>query len=949
MMAVTLLIVSLILSVKYEQIRAQTEYIPYEIPASCNTTQFFDKLDLKCKLCPQNTTVSSDQLNCECKDGYKYITNFGGENVQCEKCPPNQARSQDGWRCVSCPTDAVFDSSTSRCNACPDLPVEREINGAIVAAGHVCRTCTDLTFRVGNRCERCTAYLSLDSTLTDCQCPIANQKGGLCFASTATPDFNVPLSSGDVASMYLTDNLEAAYTMCRIRQNSTACIILSNLCVLTWYEFDGTNANRACNMYKEIEAATPESLPMLYYEEGNGDRILEDTSQTTVYTFNPVSYLNFQVARYSIDGKFLGISPVTNGLLQLCTDTTKKLDAAYTFGTYYSQSCSIPAIDLWDQTKYPMEFYDMYLKFTKTGAEQMYKTPLRILNYVSSGSTVNTGSDAQDWQLVRRFFMVDNVASGPVSPPEYVRYVKSIEIIVRLTETGDGTIYPPYFNIEYDQVSLTSANEGATISPTFTVTYWMSQIKFRRDFQIATGTLSTLGILYAGYRAWVWSKRAGKLAIDFGTILNFMFFAAGSLANVFFVISFGIAFYFLIFFKDQDVLFLFHLRDLAEEEWLALFGAAFTLKALQIIHLIVIQCTADVFFIDWERPRGGGQVTDSKKPTGTVSIWRTYFIANEWNEIQTTRKVNHIFQIFAVVFFLYVVGFENVATKDPDGSVIKDSSEYMADMSTMFRYGIAGAVYLIVGVVQWIFFTFIYERFVEDSIRQFVDLCSMSNISVFVMAHAQFGYYIHGRSVHGRADTNMKEMFEMMKREEEDLCGQRGLVPNTDNQTFMMSLPRKLRLKYEQVMLPVALENAGAVGAPKGKSSATGKQVEAYSVINRFLSAFIDHSLKDLDYVVKDKTLLESIMDTEFFDASEKGIFYNDDGHSFDNCLFYGNEGTLLLFDTLLFCIIDLIATNFVLAGVITYIIMEIIAIIRRSGGEKNLAKKTLVDERFLI
>ena len=53
----------------------------------------------------------------------------------------------------------------------------------------------------------------------------------------------------------------------------------------------------------------------------------------------------------------------------------------------------------------------------------------------------------------------------------------------------------------------------------------------------------------------------------------------------------------------------------------------------------------------------------------------------------------------------------------------------------------------------------------EDKIQQFVDLCSMSNISVFVMANANFGYYIHGRSVHGKADTDMREMAEMMERE----------------------------------------------------------------------------------------------------------------------------------------------------------------------------------------
>lgn len=34
------------------------------------------------------------------------------------------------------------------------------------------------------------------------------------------------------------------------------------------------------------------------------------------------------------------------------------------------------------------------------------------------------------------------------------------------------------------------------------------------------------------------------------------------------------------------------------------------------------------------------------------------------------------------------------------------------------------------------------------------------------MSHLQFGYYIHGKSVHGHADTDMKEMFEQLKREE---------------------------------------------------------------------------------------------------------------------------------------------------------------------------------------
>lgn len=28
---------------------------------------------------------------CVCQTGYKYVTNFGGSNIMCEKCPPQQA------------------------------------------------------------------------------------------------------------------------------------------------------------------------------------------------------------------------------------------------------------------------------------------------------------------------------------------------------------------------------------------------------------------------------------------------------------------------------------------------------------------------------------------------------------------------------------------------------------------------------------------------------------------------------------------------------------------------------------------------------------------------------------------------------------------------------------------------------------------------------------------
>lgn len=49
---------------------------------------------------------------------------------------------------------------------------------------------------------------------------------------------------------------------------------------------------------------------------------------------------------------------------------------------------------------------------------------------------------------------------------------------------------------------------------------------------------------------------------------------------------------------------------------------------------------------------------DVKSAAAPVSIWRTYFIANEWNEIQTVRKINPLFQVLAVLFFLEVLLLE---------------------------------------------------------------------------------------------------------------------------------------------------------------------------------------------------------------------------------------------------------------------------------------------------
>ena len=90
-----------------------------------------------------------------------------------------------------------------------------------------------------------------------------------------------------------------------------------------------------------------------------------------------------------------------------------------------------------------------------------------------------------------------------------------------------------------------------------------------------------------------------------------------------------------------------------ENTFVAYLAAAFALKSLQLLAILANQITVDLFFIDWERPqaRAVSNSGDSSKKgeEAPVSIWRTYFAANEWNEIQTIRKINAVSPVILVL------------------------------------------------------------------------------------------------------------------------------------------------------------------------------------------------------------------------------------------------------------------------------------------------------------
>lgn len=96
-------------------------------------------------------------------------------------------------------------------------------------------------------------------------------------------------------------------------------------------------------------------------------------------------------------------------------------------------------------------------------------------------------------------------------------------------------------------------------------------------------------------------------------------------------------------------------------------------------------------------------------------------------------------------------------------------------------------------------------------------------------------------------------MLQQLRRESENMCGHRGLLPNSEHQTFCFLAPLQLRTLYNKLKSTLRKsmeEKNGPQNYQQNQPIETvGKFFEqnlqqiahTHTTINRFLSAFIDH------------------------------------------------------------------------------------------------------------
>lgn len=777
--------------------------------------------------------------------------------------------------------------------------------------------------------------------------------------SVCTPLIVVPfvdptihqLSGAATHSTFLFRILNSTALRC-VAGSEVDCQELTNLCALQ--NFD-TSAGTACDVIEKYRSRRPDGpAPPLFFLGDADTELYRETaiSQHFMFSNGAAGHLDILLTRYAPNGTFLGLIGA-DAVLQPCA--SREVRRAFEFGRRYNLVCDMTVNRIVNYDD--MEFYEAFLKFfDKSGDPQLY--PIPILNNLirsATGTYLNQlPRRTNNWVLTRRFFLIDDVSLLFSNLSRTVRYAKDVQLHVELMDSRDGLIFPPFISIEYAE---TNENDSAVVQRKFAVTYTIDPERHNRELEITMAVLCPLSVLWAAVKAYSWSRRSGKASLlDASTVLQFLLYECAALGDVFFVVLTAMSCWMTFGYKSQAYPFYSVLNE--DQEWvlMAYLIATACLKFISMVHSILHMILQETFFIDWERPQViedshlsrpiSRDVTKDRKEIPVV-VWRTYFVANEWAELRCVRATSVGLQMLIVLMLLEAFDFMRFSVVQPgfgDGSLSSESTK-------MTRFAVVIFFYIVVGLLQWTVEVAVVERMITDPFHNFIDLCSIANISVLALTHPLHGYYIHGRSPHGRADAGMAEMNEFLQKERDDLCGFRGLEPSSHLQTFTVSLPVTFRTRYDEIM--TAMKNSSAQVRLSGLDQTTAKiasTVRAHEQMNTLFREFIDHSIADMDYIIKDRSFAEALLDTELNDTTQTGNFLRDPSEvGFSECFLYGREWAHFSFEATLFVVLFLCIDSLTLTAAIVFCVSYGISAVTALLCKNHLVRSSLVDDRFLI
>ena len=668
--------------------------------------------------------------SCTCPDGYVLTARAS-------------TRYLGAWACLRC------EGCATRC------PSPLEYNVAV--GGCRCpEGFTTLTTASGTRCLPEATLSSILSTATSL--PTAVRGRNLDNSGRTTDAF---------PSHYIATNYEAAAAGCIIG-NTTACNLLANLCVFSGYDL----GNVGCAVYRQMQLReacfgvgcqgrneVPTSVPWLFYLRSSSD-ILGSTAIKLRAALQPwdadhVTRMRLVLASYAADGRFLGHEVVTSQL-SACDIPAAAARSFWLFGARREAQCNLNL--RWYLQAPEAAVFEMFLEDVDG---TLHDVPAVLLqggandgDYIPT-STADSGlvrsaggvDGPVEGGFKRRFYLYDNVASRASSGarPAFITYARRIQVMFTLRPGHESKIFPPVLLIHYATVETeglaansdvasgellylrTNSTGGEfTDSGIDRVLYVQttSEAVFAARTSVIVITLVLL--ITALIRTYGWMRRQQDMILGMSAAVRYLIYYFNHVSNVFVLFDVIFCGVFYVFFKHQA-----SVEYLLPEDYRYITGtlyAATAMKACVVAYRIFEQTNADIFVIDWERSKGALKTTDKEV---SVSMWRSTFIANEFNEMQLLRGFHVLIHMFIVAAFLEGANFIRLAQSVPSGD--EQVSDYTATHDVL-RIAVSSFWWLVVGLVFHILEYQVYYRFFQPHpLQAFVDLCSVSNISILSM------------------------------------------------------------------------------------------------------------------------------------------------------------------------------------------------------------------------
>ena len=679
------------------------------------------------------------------------------------------------------------------------------------------------------------------------------------------------------------------------------------------------------------------------------------------------------------------MDPIKNELI-LCTHSHNDTVDFRTFGDSIINECTID-FNYFINLNYSSNFYQMYLKENDGNFKEI---PVEVDNYFFPNQNLINFQieNDNDKTFHKRFFLIFNRCDS-----NKLVYAQNVTLKIKLDNNNYEGVSTAqiYLKIYYMTEDESNANiNGVNVS--FVSDFYMDDKNIRKVNFAFLYVFLVLMALVVGSRMYVWcilnpEKLTNRRGNDQGSyylyfITNLIFTIFKYVGIIFFFFSWGITAFWYIFFKTQYRPFVFfpsyYLKYEFKKECLyyyfnCIWGAACNMYGYYIMYRIVKQVNVDIFFIDWEHEKNKKEETFNDEITFSKPYkcpWRTIHVVNQYNLLQKSRTISIPFCFLWLIFLYYskYTNWNRYAQLAPNISWVERSPE-----NILLRHFLGTSILFIVGLAQYVLVR-VVQLWIPTKKTEFLDLCSVANMSVLILSDSLRGYYLHGQSPLGMADTTLYQLAQFLEEESKGKIKGRGITDNkNDNlQTYEIYLSFPMRRIYDSFYFtPTTNEiihgNSKDANFNQAKfrnvfrfipyGLETGNIYQLNKFMNTHLKTKIEQATMQSHILIKEKTKCERLFDfPPSIDLTSKDVkelvFYKDEGGNFEDVLFTGMELEWLIFVIYvweMWCIaLQRYNHSFPISIFMTYVMERIFFKVRVFFGEKNVARKAIVDNRFL-